>query len=54
MSTSLNARMGRRSLAQWEAVDRPPLSDGAIELTEAPGLGWELDEDFMDAHRVRR
>ncbi len=39
----------------WNLVaNRPPLSDGAIELTEAPGLGWELDEDFIDAHRVRR
>ncbi len=27
---------------------------GAIELTEAPGLGCEQDEDFVDAHRVRR
>ncbi len=39
----------------WNLVaNRPPLSDGAIELTEAPGLGWEMDEDFIDAHRVRR
>jgi len=39
----------------WNLVaNRPPLRDGTIELGEAPGLGWELDEDFIDAYRVGR
>ncbi len=34
-------------------VNRPPLRDGQIELPDAPGLGWELDQDYIDYHRVR-
>ena len=38
----------------WNLIaNRPPLRDGAIELGDAPGLGWELDEDYIEAHRVR-
>jgi D-galactarolactone cycloisomerase len=33
-------------------VNRPPLVDGEIALPRAPGLGWELDEDYIRAHRV--
>ncbi len=29
----------------------PVIRDGAIELTEAPGLGLELDEEVALAHR---
>jgi L-alanine-DL-glutamate epimerase-like enolase superfamily enzyme len=37
----------------WHLIaNRPPLSGGCIELSEAPGLGWELDEDYIDRHRV--
>ncbi|HEY6759158.1 MAG TPA: mandelate racemase/muconate lactonizing enzyme family protein [Baekduia sp.] len=37
----------------WNLIaNRPPLRDGALELSERPGLGWELDEDYVDAHRV--
>ncbi|MHB1468795.1 MAG: enolase C-terminal domain-like protein, partial [Solirubrobacteraceae bacterium] len=37
----------------WNLIaNRPPLSDGKLELHDAPGLGWELDEDYIDAHRV--
>ncbi|HEY2935539.1 MAG TPA: mandelate racemase/muconate lactonizing enzyme family protein [Gaiellaceae bacterium] len=37
----------------WNLVaNRPPLVDGAIELSDAPGLGWQLDEDFLRAHAV--
>ncbi len=37
----------------WSLVaNRPPLVDGTIELPSAPGLGWELDPDFIEAHRV--
>ena len=39
----------------WNLVaNRPVLRDGAIELGDGPGLGWELDEDFLEAHRVER
>lgn len=39
----------------WNLVaNRPKLVDGHIALPTAPGLGWELDEDFIEHHRVRR
>ncbi len=38
----------------WELVaNRPELVGGELELSDAPGLGWELDEDYIAAHRVR-
>jgi L-alanine-DL-glutamate epimerase-like enolase superfamily enzyme len=37
----------------WNLVaNRPSLVDGSITLSERPGLGWELDEDYIAAHRV--
>jgi D-galactarolactone cycloisomerase len=37
----------------WNLVaNRPPLVDGRIQLTDAPGLGWELDPDFIERFRV--
>jgi L-alanine-DL-glutamate epimerase-like enolase superfamily enzyme len=37
----------------WNLIaNRPPLRGGAIELSDAPGLGWELDEEYVAAHRV--
>lgn len=39
----------------WNLVaNRPPLVDGYIELPEDPGLGWELDVDYIDRYRVSR
>lgn len=35
-------------------VNRPALEDGMFPLPEGPGLGWELDEDFIQAHRSDR
>ena len=32
--------------------NRPQLRDGILQLSEQPGLGWELDEDFIDRYRV--
>jgi len=32
--------------------NRPVLRDGHITLSEAPGLGWELDSDYIAAHVV--
>jgi L-alanine-DL-glutamate epimerase-like enolase superfamily enzyme len=37
----------------WNLVaNRPPLIDGRITLSDRPGLGWILDEDYIDRHRV--
>jgi D-galactarolactone cycloisomerase len=37
----------------WNLVaNRPALVDGTIQLSTRPGLGWELDADFIEAHRV--
>jgi L-alanine-DL-glutamate epimerase-like enolase superfamily enzyme len=37
----------------WNLIaNRPALSGGCIELSDAPGLGWELDEDYIARHRV--
>jgi len=37
----------------WNLVaNRPPLVDGTIELSDAPGLGWELDLEYLEAHAV--
>ena len=37
----------------WNLVaNRPLLESGSIELSDAPGLGWELDEEYIEAHRV--
>lgn len=39
----------------WNLIaNRPPLRDGMIELSDAPGLGWELDEEYIERHRLRR
>jgi D-galactarolactone cycloisomerase len=37
----------------WNLIaNRPPLRDGEIELSDAPGLGWELDGDYIERYRV--
>jgi D-galactarolactone cycloisomerase len=33
-------------------VNRPPLTDGRMRLSDQPGLGWVLDEDYIAFHRV--
>ena len=33
-------------------ANRPALRDGQLELGSAPGLGWELDLDFVERFRV--
>jgi D-galactarolactone cycloisomerase len=35
-------------------VNRPELVDGHITLPSSPGLGWELDQDYIEHHRVSR
>ena len=38
----------------WNMIaNRPPAVDGTITLSDAPGLGWELDWDYIDKHRVK-
>lgn len=37
----------------WNLVaNRPALEDGMLALPHAPGLGWELDGDYIERHRV--
>jgi L-alanine-DL-glutamate epimerase-like enolase superfamily enzyme len=39
----------------WNLIaNRPPLVEGRIALPHGPGLGWELDADYLERHRVRR
>jgi L-alanine-DL-glutamate epimerase-like enolase superfamily enzyme len=37
----------------WNLIaNRPPLQDGQVELSDEAGLGWELDEDYIERYRV--
>jgi L-alanine-DL-glutamate epimerase-like enolase superfamily enzyme len=37
----------------WNLVaNRPALVDGNLRLPDAPGLGWELDWDYISRHRL--
>jgi D-galactarolactone cycloisomerase len=37
----------------WNLIaNRPQLTGGALTLSGAPGLGWELDEDYIARYRV--
>ena len=33
-------------------ANRPALKDGRITLTDRPGLGWDLDEDYIANYRI--
>ena len=33
-------------------ANRPKLKDGHIQLNNNPGLGWELDRDYINKHRI--
>jgi L-alanine-DL-glutamate epimerase-like enolase superfamily enzyme len=33
-------------------ANRPALKDGRITLTDRPGLGWDLDEDYIAKYRI--
>jgi L-alanine-DL-glutamate epimerase-like enolase superfamily enzyme len=49
----LEVFMPERDPIWWNLVaNRPPLVDGRVELTDGPGLGWELDLDYVARHRV--
>jgi D-galactarolactone cycloisomerase len=37
----------------WNLIaNRPDLEDGSFRLPTAPGLGWQLDTEYIDHHRV--
>ena len=37
----------------WNLIgNRPELADGQLPLSDAPGLGWVLDADYIEHHRV--
>jgi L-alanine-DL-glutamate epimerase-like enolase superfamily enzyme len=39
----------------WNLVaNRPAVVDGMLALSDAPGLGWELDEDYINRYRQDR
>jgi L-alanine-DL-glutamate epimerase-like enolase superfamily enzyme len=39
----------------WNLIaNRPKLVDGHIALPTGPGLGWELDQDYIEHHKVTR
>jgi L-alanine-DL-glutamate epimerase-like enolase superfamily enzyme len=39
----------------WGLVaNRPRLEGGSVELSGRPGLGWELDHDFIETYRTDR
>src|SRR5262249_37143573 len=33
-------------------ANRPELEEGEMRLSDRPGLGWELDEEYIEYHRV--
>jgi D-galactarolactone cycloisomerase len=39
----------------WNLIaNRPSLQDGLLPLPTGPGLGWVLNTDYIDAHRIDR
>ena len=39
----------------WNLIaNRPDAVDGRVRLPDGPGLGWELDRDYIDFHRADR
>lgn len=37
----------------WNLIaNLPPLQDGCLVLSDRPGLGWDLDWDYVNRHRV--
>jgi len=39
----------------WNLIaNRPALEKGWMTLSDAPGLGWELNTDYIEKYRVRR
>jgi L-alanine-DL-glutamate epimerase-like enolase superfamily enzyme len=39
----------------WNMIsNRPPLVNGELTLSNLPGLGWELNADYINQYRLRR
>jgi len=39
----------------WSLIaNRPALVNGELPLSKAPGLGWELDWDYIEQYRLDR
>jgi L-alanine-DL-glutamate epimerase-like enolase superfamily enzyme len=37
----------------WNLIaNRPQVEDGAFAAPDGPGLGWELDQEFIEHHRI--
>ena len=37
----------------WNLIaNRPEAVDGWIELSDRPGLGWELDADYIERYKL--
>ena len=63
VASHLLAAIPHGTFVEWFHPDRDPIwwnlvanqpepANGTIALPDAPGLGWELDLDFLEAHRV--
>jgi L-alanine-DL-glutamate epimerase-like enolase superfamily enzyme len=51
--TFLEVFSAERDPIWWNlVVNRPPIVDGRMTLPSGPGLGWELDADYIEAYRV--
>jgi L-alanine-DL-glutamate epimerase-like enolase superfamily enzyme len=52
--TFLEIFSAERDPIWWNLVaNRPPIVDGRMTLPSGPGLGWELDLDYIEAYRIR-
>ena len=39
----------------WKMIaNRPDPVGGVVKLPEAPGLGWDLDREYIEFHRIDR
>jgi L-alanine-DL-glutamate epimerase-like enolase superfamily enzyme len=53
--TYVEAFTPQRDPIYWEMVtNRKPLEDGKLVLPQEPGLGWELDQQFVERFRADR
>lgn len=51
--TFLEVFSAERDPIWWNLVaNRPAIDGGQMRLPSGPGFGWELDQDFIAAHRV--
>jgi len=53
--TYVEAFTPQRDPLYWNLVtNRKPLTDGCLSLPDGPGLGWDLDEEFITRFRADR